>query len=124
MVWKITHRKQQCPAKDIVCHKCGKRGHFQSVCRSVNELHTKADTDDYSIRLEDGAKPYALTVPRRVAIPLMQPVKEELCRMEKLGVISRVSEPTEWCAAMVVVPKGNQKVRICVDLTHLNKSVR
>ena len=25
---------------------------------------------------------------------------------------------------MVVVPKSNQKVRICVDLTHLNKSVR
>ena len=25
---------------------------------------------------------------------------------------------------MVVVPKGNKKVRICVDLTHMNKSVR
>ena len=79
---------------------------------------------EYSIQLEDGAKPFALTVPRRVAIPLMQPVKEELARMEKLGVISRVSEPTEWCAGMVVVPKGNKNVRICVDLTHLNKSVR
>ena len=79
---------------------------------------------EYSIQLEDGAKSYALTVHRRVAIPLMQLVKEELERMEKLGVISRVSEPTEWCAGMVVVPKGNKKVRICVDLTHLNKSVR
>ena len=79
---------------------------------------------EYSIQLEDGAKPFALTVPRRVAIPLMQPVKEELERMEKLGVISRASEPTEWCAGMVVVPKGNKKVRICVDLNHLNKSVR
>ena len=78
----------------------------------------------YSILLEEGAKPYALTVPRRVAIPLMQPVKEELCRMEKLGVISRVKEPTEWCTAMVVVPKSNQKVRICVDLTRLNRNVR
>ena len=79
---------------------------------------------EYSIRLEEGAKPFALMVPRRVAIPLLQPVKEELSRMEKLGVISRVNQPTEWCAGMVVVPKGNKKVRICVDLTHLNKSVR
>ena len=47
----------------------------------------------------------------------MKPVKEELRRMEKLGVITRV------LAAMVVVPKGNGKVRICVDLTHLNRSV-
>ena len=34
--------------------------------------------------------------------------------MEQLGVISRVSEPTEWCAGMVVVPKPNNTVRICV----------
>ena len=30
--------------------------------------------------------------------------------MEELGVIARVSEPTEWCAGMVVVPKLNGQV--------------
>ena len=40
-----------------------------------------------------------------------------------MGVISKVEEPTEWCAGMVVVPKSNGKVRICVDLTKLNESV-
>ena len=35
--------------------------------------------------------------------------------MESLGVISKVSGPTEWCAAMVVVPKKNGEVRICVN---------
>ena len=44
--------------------------------------------------------------------------------MERMGVVSRVKEPTDWCAAMVVVPKTGGKVRICVDLTHLNESVR
>ena len=45
------HRKQQCPAKDIVCHKCHKRGHFQSVCRSVNQLHTESgDSDSSSVQ--------------------------------------------------------------------------
>ena len=48
---------------------------------------------------------------------------DEIERMEQLGVIVRVSEPTEWCAGMVVVPKVNNKVRICVDLTQLNESV-
>ena len=43
--------------------------------------------------------------------------------MEKLGVICRVYTSTEWCAGMVVIPKGNKKVRICVDLTKLNNSV-
>ena len=35
-----------------------------------------------------------------------------------------MKEPTEWCAGMAVVPKANGKVRICVDLTNLNKSVK
>lgn len=53
----------------------------------------------------------------------MKSVKAELERMEKLGVISKVNQPTDWCAGMVVMPKGNGKVRICVDLTRLNDSV-
>ena len=34
-------------------------------------------------------------------------MKEELRKMEVAGVISRVDEPTEWCAGMVVAPKKN-----------------
>ena len=35
----------------------------------------------------------------------------------------RVEQPTDWCAPMVVVPEKDD-VRICVDLTKLNESVR
>ena len=49
-----------------------------------------------SIQLRDDAQPFSLSVPRRVAIPLMRPVKEELKRMERLGVIVKVEEPTDW----------------------------
>jgi hypothetical protein len=44
--------------------------------------------------------------------------------MEKLGVISRIDEPTEWCAGMVVVPKSSGQVRICIDFIKLNMSVK
>ena len=40
---------------------------------------------DYNIQLEPGAKPFALSTPRRVAVPLLPAVKEELQRMESLG---------------------------------------
>ena len=79
---------------------------------------------DYMIKLQEGAKPFALSTPRRVPVPLLKPVKEELKRMEKLGVIVRVNEPTNWCAGMVPVPKKNGKVRICMDLTRLNENVQ
>lgn len=50
-------------------------------------------------------------------------VKDELDRMEAMGVIRKMEEPTEWCAGMVVVPKPIKKPCICVDLTRLNDSV-
>ena len=62
--------------------------------------------------------------PRQVPIPLKAKVIEELSRMEEMGVISKVEEPTEWCAVMVVVPKKNGAVRICIDLKPFNTSVR
>lgn len=40
------------------------------------------------------------------------------------GVILEVTEPTDWCALMVPVPKRNGRIRICVDLKQLNRAVR
>ena len=77
----------------------------------------------YHIKLQPDAEPFALSTPRRIALPLLPKVKQELERMEKMGVISKVNGPTDWCAGMVVVPKAAGGVRICVDLTRLNRSV-
>ena len=36
------HNRRLCPARDAICCKCSKRGHFQVVCRSiakVGEVH-------------------------------------------------------------------------------------
>ena len=80
-------------------------------------------SDSYTIKLKEEATPFALTTPRRVPIPLLPKVRDELQRMENMGVITKIKEPISWCAGMVVVPKPNGKVRICVDLTKLNESV-
>ena len=79
---------------------------------------------EYSIKLRPDAQPFALSSPRRIAIPRMPLVKKELEAMESSGVISRVKQPTDWWLGMVVVPKGDKRVRICVDLTKLNESVK
>lgn len=47
----------------------------------------------------------------------MNKMKEELQRMQNLGVISKVDEPMEGCSDKVAVPPANSdKVRICVDI--------
>ena len=79
---------------------------------------------DRTIQLKHNAKPYALNTPRNVPLPLRDIVKEELTRMEEMGVITKVEGPSAWCAGMVVVPKkSSNAVRICVDLKPLNESV-
>ena len=79
---------------------------------------------EHTIHLKEGATPFCLTTPRRVPLPLMKNVQEEIKRMEQLDVIEPVDEPTEWCSPIVVVPKADGRVRICIDLTRLNQAVR
>ena len=79
---------------------------------------------EYEITIDPDVKPFNLTTPRRIPIPQLPKVKEEHERMEKLGVIREVQEPTDWCSPMVVVPKSNDKVRICGDFTQLNKAIK
>ena len=43
--------------------------------------------------------------------------------MESESVIKKQTEPTDWVNSMVVVPKPNGKVRICIDSRDLNKAV-
>jgi len=79
--------------------------------------------EEYEIHLKPDAVPRSLSTPRHVPLPLQPKVQEELTRMEALGVISKVDEPTPWCAGMVVVPKKGGAIRICVDLKPLNENV-
>ena len=64
---------------------------------------------DYRIELREDAQPFALSTPRRVAIPLLKSVELELNRMVKSGVITKVNQPNEWCSSMVVCLKPMAK---------------
>lgn len=80
--------------------------------------------DSYRITLKENVKPFQVTVPRKVPLLLYQKTKDELNRMLEMGIISRVDQPTDWCAPLVVAPKSNGKVRVCVDLSKLNQYVK
>ena len=78
----------------------------------------------YKIQLKEHAKLFSIATPRRLPLPMKEKVEAELKRMQEDDIIRPVTTPTDWCAPIVVVPKSNGSVRICVDLTKLNESVR
>ena len=75
------------------------------------------------IKLRDDAEP-VVEACRKVPFALHEKLKNELNRMEKLGVISKVTEPTEWVNSLVIVTKPNGDLRVCLDPRNLNKAVK
>lgn len=61
--------------------------------------------------------------PRKIPIALREKLKTELRRMEKMKVIKRIEEPTQWVNPFVIVEKSNRKLRICLDPCDLNTAV-
>jgi hypothetical protein len=82
------------------------------------------NTTPVTIKLKDDAEPYNVGTPRTVPIPLIPKVEAEIKNMERLGVIKKISEPTDWCSPMSLVSKKNGSLRLCVDLRKLNKSIK
>ena len=78
--------------------------------------------DTYHIELAEGDVP-VVHAPRKVPVPQRTEVVEELKRMEKLGVIERQEEPTEWVNSLVVVQKPTGVVRLCIDPRDLNLAI-
>ena len=59
---------------------------------------------EFKIKLKPNSTFFALTTPRRVALPLMSKVKAELERMENMRVISKVDIPTTGVQAWLSSP--------------------
>lgn len=61
---------------------------------------------------------------RKVAFKLRQKLKEELARMEKMEVIKKIDEPTEWVSSLAIVQKKTGALRTCLDPRDLNKAIK
>ncbi|GFS11811.1 Reverse transcriptases (RTs) from retrotransposons domain-containing protein [Elysia marginata] len=59
---------------------------------------------------------------RRVPIAMKAKLKTELGDMVKRGIITPVEEPTPWVSQLVVTPKPNGRLCVCLDPKYLNKA--
>ena len=68
----------------------------------------------YHIRLDPSIPPVQHP-PRRVPVPLRDVLQSTLLDLTNQGIIIPVQEPTPWINSIVVVPKKNGTLRICLD---------
>ena len=77
---------------------------------------------EYKIELDPNVKPVQHQ-PRKVPQALKEEIRQEINRLEKKGIIAKVTTPTEWISSMVAVKKPG-KLRICIDPKDLNSAIR
>ena len=76
------------------------------------------------IKIDENVSP-VVNPPRRILQALHSRVKDELDRMEKLEIVAKVDEPTDWVNSIVIVGKPQLKsLRICIDPKSLNLAIK
>ena len=60
---------------------------------------------------------------RRIPYHTRQKVSAEIKRLLDLDIIEPVSGPTTWVSPIVVVPKKNNRIRLCIDMRRANTAI-
>ena len=77
----------------------------------------------HHITIDQSVKP-VVHAPRRIPVVIKEKLKTTIDKMERLNVIEKITEPTDWVSSMVVVEKANGSLRICLDPKDLNKAIK
>ena len=72
----------------------------------------------------DPSVPAVLNPLRRIPFLLKDKVKNGLDRKLRLGIISKVEEPTEWINSILIVEKQNGSLRVCLDPKDLDQAFK
>ncbi|XP_019632633.1 PREDICTED: uncharacterized protein K02A2.6-like [Branchiostoma belcheri] len=78
---------------------------------------------EYHITVDPTAKP-VVHPPRRVPLELKERLKDQLMEMQDRGIISAVTQPTDWVNSIIIKEKPNGKLRICLDPRDLNNALK
>ena len=80
---------------------------------------------DYELKLhmDDSVKPVAQSV-RRIPFGLRTKVDQKLDELFQADIIEEIPEgPSSWISPLVVVPKSDGDVRVCMDMRRANKAI-
>ena len=104
---------QACEKLNLISRVMSVESSAKSLLKEYNDVFEGIGQLDGYHHIEiDELVPPVIHPPRRVPIALRDKLKGEIERMEKLEIIKKVEEPTEWVNSMVVVEKSDGKLKI------------
>ena len=80
---------------------------------------------DFEVKLHiDESVPPVAQPPRRIPFHMRQKVSDALAKLERDGIIEKVSNATPWISPLVVIPKKDGDIRLCVDMRMANRAIQ
>lgn len=91
---------------------------YPEVFKGVGKLKTK----QISLYIDPNVQPVARPL-RRIPFNLRGPVEEKIKELLKMDIIEEVNGPTPWVNPVVIVPKANSEIRLCLDMRQANQAI-
>ncbi|KAK3854724.1 hypothetical protein Pcinc_038818 [Petrolisthes cinctipes] len=94
--------------------------------RVFDTSHTLREMNGGPMRIEltDDAVPFAVTASRTIPYSWRDDIRAQIDELLAKDIIAKVDYPTVWCHPIVPLAKKTSGVRLCVDLTRLNRYVK
>ena len=94
------------------------RSQYPDVFQGVGKLNTK----QISLYINPDIQPVAQPL-RRIPFNLRGPVENKIKELLNMDIIEEVSGPTPWVNPVVIVPKANSEIRLCLDMRQANQAI-
>ena len=114
---------RQQPKADVGRRKNPLPADIQHLLEKAFQGEAKIRMEPCQIEVFPQARPVKIPV-RRVPIAYQEELKGELDRMEKDGIVEKISTAVEWCSPIVIAHRKNGAIRVCIDYRRLNEVIR
>ena len=92
---------------------------YKSLFKGIGKLK------DFQLKISivSSIEPVCQTA-RRVPYHQCDKLSQKLKELEKLDIIEKTTSPTHWVSPVIVVPKSDGDIRLCVDMRRANLAVK
>ncbi|KAL1021685.1 hypothetical protein UPYG_G00016520 [Umbra pygmaea] len=91
---------------------------YPNVFKGVGKLNTK----QISLYIDPNVKPVAQPL-RRIPYNLRGAVEKKIKELMDMDIIECVEGPTPWVNPVVVIPKPDKDIRMCLDMRRANEAI-